>query len=209
MTDAVLVIQKSNSQSEIWTRLLESQGLIAITESPEANLRQLLQQASQRDEMFPKLIILEMSIEKLNPYEFCRWTQENYPSLKVILTAQERIQVSEIEQRWATNQGAYQLLPGFDYAHLPLSLTQAMEVIMLAVNQTKWKQESLVPIVEELTAEFGNSGEKATVLQASEDLAQESVSSPQTAEAITNASGDKRRGLKLKPKVKRFRGLPY
>ncbi|MFP3422197.1 hypothetical protein R0K19_22785, partial [Bacillus sp. SIMBA_161] len=86
MTDAVLVIQKSNSQSEIWTRLLESQGLIAITESPEANLRQLLQQASQRDEMFPKLIILEMSIEKLNPYEFCRWTQENYPSLKVILT---------------------------------------------------------------------------------------------------------------------------
>ncbi|AFZ43987.1 response regulator receiver domain-containing protein [Halothece sp. PCC 7418] len=213
MTDIVVVIQKSSSQSEIWTRLLRSQGLVVIQESPEVNLRKLLQEASEAHQILPKLIIVEMSIEKLNPYEFCRWTHQNHPDLKVILTAQERIQVSEIEQRWAKNQGAYQLLPGFDYGHLPLSLTQGMELVMLALDKTDWEPASLVPLVEELTAEFGNNGEEKTFLQASEDVAEETALSSETTEthqeSVAASSSHKRRGLKVKPKVKRFRGLPY
>lgn len=207
MTDAVLVIQKSKAQSEIWARILKSQDLVAITESPDANLRKLLQQASQGNQLLPTLMILEMSIETLNPYDFCRWAQEHYPALKVILTAQERIQVSEIEQRWAQNQGAYQLLPGFDYGHLPLSLTQTMELIMLALGKTNWQPDSLMPVIEELTAEFGQNGEHKTVIQPSETESE--TASSQVTESFSEKTEEKRRGIKLKPKVKRFRGLRY
>ncbi len=209
MTDIVLVIQKSPSQSQIWERILVSQGLVPIIESPDVDLAQLLQQASQDNQILPKLIILEMSIDTLNPYEFCRLVQSHYPSLRVILTAQERIQVSEIEQRWANNQGACQLLPGFDYSHLPLSLTHAVGSIMEALGKTDWEKESLVPIVEELTAEFGNSGEKATLIQKSEDFVNEPTPTSASVATVEKTSPNKRRNFKVKPKVKRFRGLPY
>lgn len=209
MTDIVLVIQKSHSQSQIWERILVSQGLVAIRESPDVNLPQLLQQASQDNQILPKVIILEMSIDRLNPYEFCRWAQSHYPSLKVILTAQERTQVSEIEQRWAKNQGAYQLLPGFDHSHLPLSLSQAMAWIMQALRKEDWEKESLVPIVEEITREFSENGDKPTLIQKSDASVTEPSPTSASVATVEKRSANKQRNFRVKPKVKRFRGLPY
>jgi hypothetical protein len=157
----------------------------------------------------PKLVILEMSIDTLNPYDFCRWAKTHYPSLKVILTAQERIQVSEIEQRWAKNQGAYQLLPGFDYSHLPLSLTQAMEWVMRAFNKADWEQDSLVPVIEEITSEYSESREEKTLIQESEDSVAEDKEVSTSVATVESSVPNKRRSFKVKPKVKRCRGLTY
>lgn len=213
MTDVVLVVQKSNAQNEIWSKILASQGLVVITESAQADLKKLLQQGNEDDQTFPKLIILEMSIDKLNPYDFCRWVQEAYPALKVILTAQERTNLSEIEQRWAKNQGAHELLAGFDYTNLPLSLTQAITVVMLALGKLDWEEESLVPVIEALTQEYGQVREERTFIQESETLIQDTPSDEETSMiAASHSSGttaNKRRNVKLKPKIKRFRGLPY
>lgn len=185
-----------------------SQGLSAIAESPQTDLPKLLKQASASPDTFPKLLILEMSIEKLNPYELCRWVQEFYPQLKVILTAQERTHVSEIEQKWAKNQGAYELLAGFDPAALQSSLSQAMESVMLALGKTDWELDSLVPIIEELIQEIGQVEEKNTLIQEPDTLIQNGVSQKPEKEPATNGAS-KRQGVKLKPKVKRFRGLTY
>lgn len=204
MTDAVLVVQKSHSQSKIWSKILASQNIIAITESPQVDLRTLLKQTEQAQSMFPNAIILEMSLEQLNPYEFCRWVQKHYPSLKVILTAQERTDVSEIERKWAKNQGAYELLPGFDYGNLTSSLTQAIQSVLLSLGISHWEQEAFVPVVEEIITEFGLIREENTFIQESETLIQNTV-----AETPPKETPTKPRGVKLKPKVKRFRGLTY
>jgi DNA-binding NtrC family response regulator len=213
MTNAVLVVQKTDSQNEIWGQLLRSQGLITITESPQVDIRKLITEASQSHQELPRLIILEMSIEKLNPYDFCRWIQEHYPSLKVILTAQQRIQVSDIEQRWARNQGAYELLAGFDYSNLSASLTKAMELVMLALGRKDWEQEHLVPVIEALNEQFSQVGEPKTLIQESETFIQPTVSESedQKLASVTQlpTRENKLKGLKVKPKVKRFRGLPY
>jgi len=213
MTDAVLVVQKINSRNEIWGELLRSQGLIPITESPQVDLRKIITDASQANEKLPRLIILEMSIEKLNPYDFCRWIKDNYPSIKVILTAQQRIQVSDIEQRWARNQGAHELLAGFDYSNLFSSLIKAMELVMLALGKKDWEQQDLVPVIEALNEKFGRVGEPKTLIQESETLIQPTVSREKNQERATVTQlptrENKLRGVKVKPKVKRFRGLPY
>jgi len=213
MTDAVLVVQKTDSQNKIWEELLRSQGLIPITESPQVDLRKILIDANQANEKLPRLIILEMSIEKVNPYDFCRWIQYHYPSIKVILTAQQRIQVSKIEQRWAKNQGAYELLAGFDYSKLFSSLIKAVELVMLALNKKDWQQQDLVPVIEALNKQFGQVGEAKTIIQESETLIQPTVFQQDNQEIarVTQlpAKEDKLRRVKVKPKVKRFRGLPY
>ena len=213
MTDAVLVVQKTDSQNEIWGELLRSQGLIPITESPQVDLRKIISAASQANEKLPRLIILEMSIEKLNPYDFCRWIQDHYPSLKVILTAQQRVQVSEIEQRWARNQGAYELLAGFDYSSLCSSLIKAVELVMLALGRKDWEQQNLVPVIEALNEQFGQVSEPKTLIQESETLIQPTASEEKNKEHATVTQlptrENKLRGVKVKPKVRRFRGLPY
>jgi CheY-like chemotaxis protein len=210
MAEIVLVVQKSKAQKQIWEKLLASQGLISISESPQADFGKLLMRASASEETFPRLMILEMSIDQVNPYEFCRWVEENYPSLKVILTTEERTSISDIERRWARNQGACELLEGFDYRDLSSSLTSAMETIMAALGKTDWEEGDLVPVIEELVAEFGQTEEENTLIQESETLIQNS-SEKDNQEMVTigKRGSTSIRGVKVKPKVKRFRGLPY
>ena len=213
MRDKVLVVQKSSFQKKVWERILETQGVSLIIESPEANLQKILKQASASENTSPDIVLLEMSIEKLNPYDFCRWTQENYPSLKVILTAQERVKVSDIEQRWARSQGAYELVAGFDRSSLDSGIIKAMALIMSALKKTEWDHEALVSLIEEMTEEFGEKEEPKTLIQEPETVIQKPSSEQETSQGTEHqlepAPEKHHRTFKLKPKVKRFRGLPY
>lgn len=216
MAEIVLVVQKSKAQKQIWEKLLASQDLISISESPQADLSEILMQSSTSEETFPRLMILEMSIDQVNPYEFCRWVEENYPSLKVILTAEDRTTISDIERRWARNQGACEMLGGFDYGDFSSSLSSAMETIMTTLGKTDWEQGDLVPVIEELVAEFGQTQEENTLIQESETLVQNSSSQnsqeDNNKQVVTAGKRERKtsiRGVKVKPKVKRFRGLPY
>ncbi|QDZ39623.1 response regulator [Euhalothece natronophila Z-M001] len=207
MSNAVLVVQKNNSDHKIWEKMLESQNLVAITESPQANLRDLIMRNQVSGQSFPKLMILDMSIEHLNPYEFCRWVQENYPSLKIILTNQERKTISDIERRWATSQGAYELIPGFDYNNLPSSLSERIKLVLKALGKWDNQEKFLVPVVEDLMKhlfpqQYEESADQETSPSQSEAEEKQLVTANQS-------NGSKSRGYKLKPKVKRFRGLPY
>lgn len=209
MSNTVLVVQKSNYDQKIWRQILESQGLTAITESPQANFRDFIRHSSLSSETFPQLMILDMSIENLNPYEFCRWVQENYPSVKIILTNRDRKTISDIERRWATNQGAFELLPRFDEDNLTASLTNTIKLIWGALGKKDVQEEALVPIVEDLRQElFPFPGDRTLLQETSASQPSEEEKQLVVATQAEN-SRPKTRGYKLKPKVKRFRGLPY
>lgn len=210
MSNAALVVQKSNSDHKIWQKILESQGLIGITESPQADFREVIRRGSLSDHSFPQLMILEMCIDHLNPYEFCRWVQENYPSLKIILTNQERKTVSDIERRWATSQGAYELIPGFDYNNLPSSLSNTIKLVLKALGKWDDQEKFLVPVVEDLMKELFPSQAEETTIQESSSPHSDAEEKALVAANHDESSGSRKpRGYKLKPKVKRFRGLPY
>ena len=208
MSNTVLVVQKSNSDHKIWRTILESQGLVVITESPQANFRDLIRHSSLSDETFPQLMILEMSIEHLNPYEFCRWVQENYPSVKIILTNPDRGTISDIERRWATNQGAFELLPRLDETNLSSTLTDTIKLIWKALGNADVPNQDLESTVENLRKALFPLQEEGTLLQEApspESKEEEALVGVNHIESNNN----KTRSYKLKPRVKRFRGLPY
>ncbi len=213
MANTVLLVQKSDFQKTVWERILNSQELIPITESSETELLKLLKKENSLAEILPKLIILEMSIEQLNPYDVCRCVQGKYPDLKVILTAEERIKISETEQRWARNQGAYELLPGFDKNQMDSSVIKGMAVVMSALNKTEWEQDALVQIIEDLSEEFYTNEEPKTFIQSPETVIQkpsvEEDNSETTEHDLKPIPDQEHLSFRLKPKVKRFRGLPY
>ncbi|MFP4134030.1 MAG: hypothetical protein ACLFRN_09770 [Halothece sp.] len=209
MSNAVVVVQKSNFDYKIWQKILESQGLIGIAESPEADFREVIRCSSRSDYTFPQLMILEMCIDHLNPYEFCRWVQENYPSLKIILTNQERKTISDIERRWAKNQGAYELIPGFDYNNLPSNLSDNIKLVLKALGKWDEQEKFLVPVVEYLMKELFPAQAEETPIQEASSPPDEAEETQLVAVNHDKSNGNKPRGYKLKPKVKRFRGLPY
>ncbi|MEN9231064.1 MAG: hypothetical protein Q6L68_09170, partial [Thermostichus sp. DG02_5_bins_236] len=59
----------------------------------------------------PHLLIQDMGATQFNPYEFCRDCHGRYPQLPIILTHTVNRAITDGEKRWATSQGAADIIP--------------------------------------------------------------------------------------------------
>lgn len=111
----VLMIQPSATQGKLWQELLIYQGVTVIWEklTTSEDLRICLDNYALNESRLPDLLLIEAETLEPNPYEFCRWCHEAYPSVKVVLTCRGRTEVLPSELRWAKEQGATDLLPAF------------------------------------------------------------------------------------------------
>ncbi len=139
MTKTILMTQAIPKQGELWHGALTSQGLTVIWESNSADLIQVLAQMRAVGLKLPDLLLIDMGMEVTNPYRFCQACQQDYPSLKIVLTVGEEKAISPAERRWAIHQGALDLLPGLQQNSLITSvvthLTRVMELIELPLQQ--------------------------------------------------------------------------
>lgn len=130
-TKRVVITPATPRQGQIWQALLQSQAVNVQLEAPASPLHPLLEQLSRSQHPLPDLLLVDLAIPNPGPYEFCRWCRLHYPTIKVLLTSGTCREISPVERRWASYQGAVDLLPVFPTDGL---LTQ---VIMVAagVNQ--------------------------------------------------------------------------
>ncbi len=139
MTKTILMTQAIPKQGELWHGALTSQGLTVIWESNSADLPQVLAQMQAVGLKLPDLLLIDMGMDVTNPYRFCQTCQQDYPSLKIVLTAGEEKAISPAERRWAIHHGALDLLPGLQQNSLITSvlthLARIMELIELPLQQ--------------------------------------------------------------------------
>jgi pSer/pThr/pTyr-binding forkhead associated (FHA) protein len=122
----VLLIQSSRMQGQIWREILSSQGITVFWSSARSDVVAILQQLEFLGLGLPDLLLLDIGSQRENPYDFCRWCRLHYEQLRVILTSGMRTMVYKSERKWAHQQGAYDLFPGF---HKPSIYPGAAEII--------------------------------------------------------------------------------
>lgn len=104
----VLISQTDPFQAKLWQLALGSQGVQVILADAAGDLENLLDQVKQYR---PHLLIQDMGATQFNPYEFCRDCHGRYPKLPIILTHAVNRAIAGGEKRWATSQGAADIIP--------------------------------------------------------------------------------------------------
>ncbi|MGF1574575.1 MAG: hypothetical protein ACFCU9_01325, partial [Cyanophyceae cyanobacterium] len=100
----VLINQSDQLQRKLWRFALKSQGVTVLM----ADLQQPLMEQIETHQ--PHLLIQEMNTTQFNPYEFCRECRILKPKLAIILTQYSDRAIVEGEKRWATSQGAADII---------------------------------------------------------------------------------------------------
>ncbi len=128
----VLVTQLSEEQQKLWQSLLLSQGIKVTSASANSDLVLALEQMPK--ESLPNLLLIDIGMTTANSTSLqaraiCRWCADNHPDIKVILTNPREDQVKNVGLRWATRQGAVDLLPRLHSQTLVESMSKVLSAL--------------------------------------------------------------------------------
>lgn len=135
----VLMMQSSHLQGQVWKEAMSSQGISLTWLNENIDLAQYLTQSIKSGQGFPDLLLLDMTILKPNPYSFCRWCHNLHPDLKIILTSGTRTFVPASERKWATHQGASELIAAFDEGSIFSNLIDVMAKVRVVLATLNWR----------------------------------------------------------------------
>ncbi|KAI9130638.1 diguanylate cyclase domain-containing protein [Acaryochloris sp. CCMEE 5410] len=135
----VLMMQASHMQGQVWKEALSSQGISLTWLNENIDLAQYLTQSIKSGQGVPDLLLLDMTILKPNPYSFCRWCHNLHPTLKIILTSGTRTFVPASERKWATHQGASELIAAFDEGSIFSNLIDVMAKVRVVLATINWR----------------------------------------------------------------------
>jgi hypothetical protein len=82
----------------------------------------------------PDLLIVDMTTGQFNPYGLCRDCRSQFPGLPIVLTHQVNREIEPAERRWATYQGAVDVLSGLSSAE------DALDALMRVYMSVGWQQ---------------------------------------------------------------------
>lgn len=127
---SVLLLQPLKFQAQVWTTALQSQQIDVIEEPAEINFSQLAGQRDAIERANIGLLLVDLGAQRLNAFDICRWYRQNYPDLKLILTAGLRKKVLITERRLALEQGAEDFFPGFQQDNiLPAAISRVRRIL--------------------------------------------------------------------------------
>lgn len=150
MTDSqklVLMIQSTKLQGAIWQAVLKSQKISVIWEAPDTDLLESIEQLQQAGLTLPDLLLIDVRLQQINPFELCRWCRDRYPALQVILTDTSQTEISQYERRWAVYQGAADLLPGFQRDNLVSSVATAVKRVLEVLDSHPLNNGALISVL--------------------------------------------------------------
>jgi hypothetical protein len=108
----------------------------------------------------PQLLLLDIGSLKESPYDFCRWSRDNYPDLQIILTSTMRATVFASERRWARQQGACDLFPGFHRPNIfpgAADMLERIKVILKALDLQPTGDNALGSTLQAMQMKFRKS----------------------------------------------------
>lgn len=135
----VLMVQASHLQGQVWKEALSSQGISLTWLNENIDLAQYLIKSIKSGQGLPDLLLLDMTVLKPNPYSFCRWCHNLHPDLKIILTSGTRTFVPASERKWATHQGAAELISAFDEGNIFSNVIDVMAKVRIVLTALKWR----------------------------------------------------------------------
>lgn len=145
-----LLVQANKFQAEVWSAALVSQSITVIHEATDIDLSVMLSQMGEAGLSLPDLVVVDMAAEGMNPFAFCRFCRDQYPTVKVLLTNSTQTQVAESEQRWAVSQGAQDLLPAFQESSLLTDLLTAASRVTQCLGIAAMDQQALIQVLPKL-----------------------------------------------------------
>ena len=143
----VLMIQPARMQGLIWQAVLKSQGISVIWESADANVLDNIEQLSQAGLALPNLLLVDVQLKAGHPYEICRWCRDRAVPINVILTDCSRTVITDYERRWATYQGAVDLLPAFQQENLVSDVAAAVRRVLEVLDEHPLNHGALISIL--------------------------------------------------------------
>lgn len=154
----VLLLQPSEAQAAIWSAILKACNIAVIYESKAPQESEQFAAFIPTLEKLPDLLLADMETLKPNPYAFCRWCHNQYPSLKIILTCSNRTEIFESEKRWVAQQGAVDLLAGFSresfFSESITDVVERLQCVLNALDISTAHLPSLEPILRSLRLHF-------------------------------------------------------
>jgi|GEM_PF-1627441 len=127
---SVLLLQPLKFQAQVWKTALQSQQIDVIEEPAGINFSQLAGQQDAIKRANISLLLIDLGAQQVNAFDICRWYHQNYPDLKLILTAGLRKKVLATERRLALEQGAEDLFPGFQKTNiLPAAILRVKRIL--------------------------------------------------------------------------------
>jgi CheY-like chemotaxis protein len=151
----VLMVQETRIQGLIWQAVLRSQNLAVIWGSSDTNLANSLDQIKTAGLVLPDLLLIDMRIPKFNAYAFCRWCREHHPEIKILLTNVTQRQIAPSERKWAMNQGAADVLTGFQRDNLVNSVAIAVQRTLEILDEHPLDNNALISILLLIKRELG------------------------------------------------------
>jgi len=130
----VLLIQLSGEQQKLWQVALASQQIGVMLESPTADIVESLEHMRETGQILPDIVLMDIGITTTNSASLqarnvCRWCADYQPDLKVILTNPREDQIKSVGLRWATRQGAIDLLPRLYRDTIMSAVTKVMQAL--------------------------------------------------------------------------------
>jgi CheY-like chemotaxis protein len=156
----VLMIQSMRMQGEIWREILSSQGISVLWMTQKVTMADVLSQLQIAGVPLPQLLLLDIGSLKESPYDFCRWSRDNYPELQIILTSTMRATVFSSERRWARQQGACDLFPGFHRPNIfpgAADMLERIKVILKALEMQPTGDNALGSTLQAMQVKFRKS----------------------------------------------------
>ncbi|MGB7413190.1 MAG: FHA domain-containing protein [Thermosynechococcaceae cyanobacterium] len=108
----ILMVHQSALQGKIWQEVLLSQNLTVCWEASAATLRHSLDQRAATQAL-PQALIIDIPAFKDDLEAFCRWCQQQHPTLALVLMNSQQRQIPLEERQQMIALGCLDVLPAF------------------------------------------------------------------------------------------------
>lgn len=143
----VLMVHSKRLHGQIWLAVLKSQKISVISEAPEINLYENINQLQEAGLDLPDALLIDVGLRNFNPFAFCRWCRDTCPDVKVILVNPSQQEISSSERQWAMMQGAADLLPGFDIDNLVSTVADGVKRVLKALDGQPLDNGALISVL--------------------------------------------------------------
>lgn len=149
----VLMIQPSRLQGLIWQTVLKSQQISIIHETTDTDIVSSIRQLYEAGLTLPDALLLDINQLGFNPYSFCRWCRDQQLKTRVVLTNSTQAEISLPERQWAMNQGAADLLAGFQVENLVTSVAAGTKRLLEILEYESFDNGALIAVLLRLKRE--------------------------------------------------------
>lgn len=143
----VIMVFPTGLQGAVWQKILRSQQVSVLWESPDVDLTASIRQLKAANFALPDLILIDTRLQTFNPYKICRWCRQNCSEIKIVLVNGAQKEILPAERQWALYQGASDLLPRFQREKLVSGAAIGVRRVLDLLNSSTLDSKALVSIL--------------------------------------------------------------